>query len=167
MHPQARQGFRRMAGNCGIDLDAPMRVLDLGGQDVNGTVHDLMPNATIDVLDIHEGKGVTIVADARTYQPEQTYDAVISTELFEHLADWHLAIATAHKALRRDGVLILTAAAPPRGPHGADGQPFPPPGEHYENVDPQHLHRELAGRFRAYGIEYRPHPADVYAWARA
>jgi len=156
-----------MAHAAAVNLNANMLVLDLGGQNVNGTVHDLMPNATIDVLDINpNGRGVTIVADARNWQPTRHYELVITTELLEHLPEWPKALDTAHKALAADGVLIITAAAPPRGPHGANGEPQPPRGEHYENVPPNVLSAELATRFRAYGVEYRPKPADVYAWAR-
>ena len=166
MHPQARRGFHRAAEAAQIDLTTPMKVLDMGGQDVNGTVHDLMPNATIDVLDIKPGRGVTIVADARTWRGNTDYDLVISTELLEHLPAWHQALTTAHHALRPDGVLIITAASTGRGPHGANGEVLPPPGEHYENVAPAELATALHPLFTSYGIEYLPRPADVYAWAR-
>ena len=169
MHPEARRGFHRMLQAAHINTDQPARVLDLGGQDVNGTVHDLLPNATIDVLDIKHGRGVTIVADARTWRrPHATDpdDLVITTELREHLPNWPQAIHTAYHALRPDGVLIITAAATGRGPHGANGESRPPAGEHYENVDPAHLVTVIHPLFASYGVEHKPKPSDVYAWAR-
>lgn len=166
MHAQARQGFIRAAASARVDLRAARTVLDLGGRNVNGTVHDLLPNARIDVLDITPGSGVTIVADARTWRTQHRYDLVVSTELLEHLDGWPQALTTAASALGHTGCLLLTAAAPPRPPHGAHGAAKPGVGEHYENVDPVRLASELRSRFTTFGVEYNNDPADVYAWAR-
>ena len=63
MHVQAYDGFAWMLAQTGIDPQGGWRVLDVGGADVNGTVHGQLPNAAWTVLDAGEGPGVDIVAD--------------------------------------------------------------------------------------------------------
>lgn len=148
--------------------DEPLRILDVGGQDVNGTVYDYFPNATIDVLDLHDGPGVTIVADAATWDPPQGYDLVMSTEGFEHMPDWPAVLRMMARALDPVGLglLLLTAASTDRRPHGQHGALDPAVGEHYANVDPAVLADELtAVGFGMRGTRYLYPPGDVYAWA--
>lgn len=98
MHMAARESFTRMINQIDAlgGLEDVSRILDMGGANVNGTVHDLLPaGATIDVLDIEDGPGVTIVADARDYRADEPYDMVISTELLEHVDGWEKVVNTA------------------------------------------------------------------------
>lgn len=151
MHPAARHGFARMMAGCWHHLPAAARVLDLGGADVNGTIHDLirsqLTDVTIDVLDLADGPGVTIVADARNYRPApdaELYDLVISTECLEHVFGWPLVVKTARACLEPGGWFVGTAASIGRRPHGARGEHDVPEGEHYDNVDPSKLASNLA-----------------------
>lgn len=109
-------------------------VLDLGGRSINGTCRDMFPNASYVSLDIMEGEGVAIVADAADWQPDCRYDVVVSTEVFEHTERWREICSTAHRALKRGGRLIVTCAGPARGAHSAvDGGPLHA-DEFYANV---------------------------------
>lgn len=176
MHAQARDAFARMLRAVGDrgGLESVYRVLDLGGADVNGTVHRMLPSdAIIDVLDIDDGPGVTIIADARTYRsPSLRYDMVISTELLEHVDGWEAVIRTALLNIRPGGWFIGTAASVGRPEHGARGNRKPAPGEHYANVLAGDLRREL-GRpgpkresFGGISVGYLPVPGDVHWRAR-
>lgn len=160
MHPEAYEYVQRFA------TDEPLSVLDIGGRNVNGTVRDLFPNADYVALDIREGEGVDIVADAATWVPDRQFDLVVCTETFEHTPDWPRICVTAFVACKPGGRVVLTMAGPNRPPHSAiDGQGLQP-GEHYANVAPDVLraHLEIAG-WQDVEVEYRPSPADTRATA--
>lgn len=151
MHPSAMENFKRnwrAAESAGMNLSGMLRVLDLGGQDINGTVHGWLPGCHLDVLDIENGPGVTIVGDARKtdWWDGQPYDVVISTEMLEHLDEWWNSLTTAERVLRPGGWFIGTCASAGRQRHGATGAPEPAPGEFYENVSASELIDSL--RFR-------------------
>lgn len=161
MHNEA---FAFVAANATTD---EVEVLDIGGRNINGGVRELFPNATKYVaVDIREGDGVDVVADAATWVPDQEYDVVVSTETFEHTPVWPEICNTMHKALKTGGTLILTMAGPGRGEHSAiDGGPLQP-GEYYGNVDGEKLrdHLEATG-FKQVVIDCRVSPADTRAVA--
>lgn len=143
-------------------------VLDIGGRDINGSVRDLFPGADPYVsLDIVDGPGVDIVADAAQWTPDREYDVVVCCEVFEHTASWPRICATAYKALRPGGELILTMAGPGRPEHSAvDGGPTLYVGEHYANVDQTELRTVLEEcGFVAVTVDWRPYPADVRGYA--
>jgi hypothetical protein len=172
MHPEAHAGFGWALDQAAAALGAlvldGLRILDVGGQDINGTVYDYFPNATIDVLDLYDGPGVTIVADATTWEPDPVYDVVMCTEGFEHIADWPAVIRTMRKGLNPagPGVLLTTVASTNRQAHGQHGAPAPAEGEHYANVEPDALREELAhSGFGMVGVRYLYPPGDAYAWA--
>jgi Methyltransferase domain len=146
----------------------PVDVLDLGGRNVNGSPRPLFPNAaSYTVLDILDGPGVDVVADAATWQPGRAYDVVLACELFEHTAVWPRIVHTAYAACRPGGRFVVTTAAPGRAVHsGVDGGPALWPGEHYANIEPAALELALeeAG-FTEILVDVQPVPADVRAVA--
>lgn len=150
-----------------LDPHAPWRALDLGGADVNGTIHGQLPNATWDVVDIRPAAGVTIVADATTWQPDPAWDVAVTTETLEHVPDWAAILDTAAAALAPDGpqLLLVTCASTGRHPHGADGSVLPHAGEHYANIDPAALRAALGARFAVVDVVHQYPPGDAYAWA--
>lgn len=172
MHPEAYEGFRRMLERSGLaeGEDTPpydhLRVLDFGGQNVNGTVHDHLPGAQVTTLDI---QGADIVADATCWEPGpgQEWDVVIATEFFEHVAAWRRVVMTMRKCLRPGGVLLATCASTDRGPHGMWGEGVVPYCQHYANVPPEDLDEWLGRLFLDHEVEYAYPPGDAYMWARA
>lgn len=161
MHPEA---FAWVAAHATAE---PVEVLDIGGRNINGGVRDLFPGATRYIaVDIREGDGVDVVADAATWVPDQEYDVVVSTETFEHTEVWPQICNTAFKALKVAGKLILTMAGPGRSEHSAiDGGPLQA-GEYYGNVDGERLRDTLeAVGFRDVVIDTRVSPADTRAVA--
>lgn len=143
MHAEAYEWIRRHAVGCanlGDTKGGPTRVLDLGGRNVNGSAMDHFPDAWVTVLDIADGPGVHIVADASTWVPDDEWDVVVSAECFEHTDSWPAICGTAFKALRPLGEFIVTCAGPGRHPHSAvDGGRRLFPGEHYANVSTDEL----------------------------
>jgi hypothetical protein len=108
--------------------------LEIGGRDLNGNARSFWPNVEWTVLDVLDGSGVDIVADARTWEPDRGYHVVLCTEVLEHIEDWHLIINTAAKALRSGGHLVITCAGPGRAPHSGLEATEIMPGEYYCNV---------------------------------
>lgn len=185
MHPTAEAGFRRMLDGAHFDVgERALRVLDIGGADVNGTVHEIVRlrraiEPVIDVLDVAPGPGVTIVADATdpgtwsALTGSAPYDLVISTETLEHVRDWRSLIWGALFALRPGGWFVGTCATHGRRPHGARGEYDPPEGEHYANVGSTPLSAFLASTFTGeVCVEYSRQPNfptthDLYWRAQA
>lgn len=142
MHPQAHDFVAQHA------RPSPgLRVLDIGGQNMNGSVKGLFPAAEYVSLDIADGPGVDIVADASEWDPgwvspSEGFDVVVCCEVFEHTPAWAAILQTAFQALRPGGLLIATMAGPGRPKHsGRQATGGPAEGEHYENVDPEVLGR--------------------------
>jgi SAM-dependent methyltransferase len=138
VHPEVLEYVGRFA------TDEPVAVLDIGGRDVNGTNRELFPNADpYVVLDLRPGANVDIVADAVAWQPDRAYDLVVCTEVFEHTPEWPAIVATAHRALRVGGRLIVTCAGPGRPAHSAIEATALQAGEYYENVSKADLLEHL------------------------
>lgn len=171
MHDEARAGFAKMLEQSGLDPFIDWYVLDVGGANVNGTVHEQLPNAKWIVLDIEDAPNVNIIADAATWPAKAWdfgFDVVTATELFEHAQRWADIIATMADALRENGpqILIATCASTGRSPHGARGESGVPAGQHYGNVSPEDAERVLREHFKLVHVEYNPNPGDIYMWAQ-
>jgi SAM-dependent methyltransferase len=163
VHPEAHEGFGLMLEASGTTVGPGATVLDVGGQHVNGSVHDLLGGARVTTLDL---ENADIVADARLWRPDRLYDIVMATEVFEHVAEWRDVLDTMRAALAPDGVLLATCASTDRPVHGATGAPLPADGEHYANVNPTDLKVALEARFSESEVHYRYPPGDAYCWAR-
>jgi len=133
--------------------DEDLRVLDIGGRDLNGSPRRLFPNAApYDVLDLYPGPNVDIVADATSWRlpgprgaERPFYDLVVCTEVFEHLKGWPAVIRTAYEVLRPGGWLLFTCAGPGRPIHSGIEPVWGllPDEEHYANVSPEEIAEEL------------------------
>ena len=123
-----------------------VRVLDLGGRDVNGTPRALFRRAAAYIaVDMRAGRGVDVVADAATLDLGETFDVVLSTELLEHTDKGAQIVGTARRHLRSAGTFLATMAGPGRLPHGASGEIRLPQGEYYANVEPEALEAWIRG----------------------
>jgi SAM-dependent methyltransferase len=87
---------------------APLRTLELGSLDVNGSVRGLFSGEYIGI-DHSEGKGVDEVmnAGALTF-PDASFDVVVSTSMLEHDPAFWLTLPEVGRVLRKDGYFILT-----------------------------------------------------------
>lgn len=166
MHPEAYEGFRQALDEALPIYHEGMRVLDVGGQNVNGTVHELLPLAVITTLDL---ENADILADARTWKPDRLFDLVIATEVFEHVAEWREVLVTMRRALDPGGLgaLVATCASTARPAHGATGAPLPAEGEWYGNVHEADLRIFLRSLFITSKVTYQYPPGDAYMWALA
>jgi len=147
---------------------APKRVLEIGSLDVNSSVQGLslralLPDAAWLGIDSAAGPGVDEVASAADFRTRRTFEVVISTEAMEHAPRPEDIIECAARYLVPGGLLILTAAAPERAPHGCDGGDVQP-GEHYRGITPDELRAMLDG-WDDVDVTHDAAAGDVYAVA--
>jgi len=147
--------------------DEPLRVIEIGSRDLNGTVRPHFPAANWIGLDLNPGPCVDVVCDALDYVPANPVDLVICCEVFEHTPNWGAIIAHAATWIVSGGRMLITAAGPGREPHSAADGGALRPGEHYENLTEDRLAEELhfAG-FEEIETSGNQHWRDVYAVAR-
>lgn len=126
--------------------------LDIGGRNINGHGRGVWPHLRWDVMDIRSDDGVTIVADATRYlyALDESFDLIICTETFEHVAEWPAIVRNAFAWLRPGGGFVATCAGPGFPEHSAyDGMPRLLDGEDYRNVSAS----ELADVMRLVGFD--------------
>lgn len=150
-----------------LDKHGPWaRVVEFGSRNINGGVRELFSPETSDFIgvDVREGEGVDVVADAATVKFSPV-DCVICTEVLEHAENAEQIIANAYRILKSGGVFIMTCGGPGRHEHSAiDGLGLQP-GEFYRNVDAEMLSEwlERAG-FSEYGIDQAGLDMRCIAW---
>lgn len=95
-----------------------IRVLDVGGADVNGGYRSIFDDARIEyrTVDIAPGEGVDIVLEDPYRYPlaDASVDVVLSGQMLEHCEFFWLAFAEMMRVLKPDGLLFLIA--PSAGP---------------------------------------------------
>lgn len=159
MHAEAMAWLTEQAA----DLSPAETVIDLGGRDINGSPRHLFPGARYTVIDLHDGPGVDVVADCRDWTPPEKVDVVVCAEVLEHADDCQGVLDAAASWLKQGGVLLCTAAAPPRDPHSHfDGGPVRD-GEHYANVTPEDLAGWLEHGWYPPHLVHDIEHGDVYA----
>lgn len=170
MHQEAFEGIKNLIKKYNVTNQYD-RALDIGGQNVNGTVHTLLKVNRWDVLDIYPGPGVTIVADGTTWRkpPEDPgYELVISTETLEHVKNWQGILHTVSDSLIPGGVFLGSWASTGRVPHTSTGDEWTPESdEHYGNVSPEETEEFLTDNaiFSQWDLVFNPTAGDLYMWA--
>lgn len=95
------------------------KVLDIGSLDINGSNRDLFENCNYLGLDVGEGKNVDIVSVGHLFDgPDNYFDTIISTEVFEHDMFYEETIKNIMRMLKPGGLFLFTCAAPGRPEHG-------------------------------------------------
>jgi SAM-dependent methyltransferase len=138
-------------------------VLEVGSRNVNGSVRSVVQRhgpASYIGVDIEDGPGVDELCDAtalvRSFGAER-FDAVISTELLEHVRDWRTVINQLKDVLRPGGVVLITTRSKGFGLHG-----FP---YDYWRYEPEDMER-IFGDFEIESIERDRRSPGVFLKAR-
>ena len=95
------------------------KVLDIGSLDVNGSNRDLFENCNYLGIDVWEGKNVDYVSVGHLFDgPDNYFDTIISTEVFEHDMFYEETIKNIMRMLKPGGLFLFTCAATGRPEHG-------------------------------------------------
>lgn len=94
-------------------------VLDIGSLDVNGNNKYLFENCNYLGIDVGEGENVDFVSIGHLFDgPDNYFDTIISTEVFEHDMFYEATIKNIMRMLKPGGLFLFTCAAPGRPEHG-------------------------------------------------
>lgn len=120
-------------------LPRPSSVLELGSRDINGTPRTLLAGVPYVGIDLVNGPGVDIVADAAMYAPETLADVVLCCEVLEHAEEAPGIVFNAVACAKPGGHVLITCATDPRAPHSAVDGGGLRDGEWYRNIQPEDL----------------------------
>jgi glycosyltransferase involved in cell wall biosynthesis/SAM-dependent methyltransferase len=95
------------------------KVLDVGSLDNNGNNRFLFDNCEYIGIDVGEGSNVDFVSAGHEYDaPDEYFDVIICTEVFEHDIQYDKTVANIIRMLKTGGIFVFTCAAPDRPEHG-------------------------------------------------
>lgn len=90
------------------------RIIEVGSYDTNGSLRpviEMWQPAEYVGVDIKRGPGVDIICSADNLVDKfgkESFDMVISTELFEHVKDWRKAISNIKNICKTNGIILIT-----------------------------------------------------------
>jgi len=170
-HPEQIAYFERISEMFRSDFANAGNVLEVGSQNINGTVRDFFANNINYLgLDIGRGDGVDLVIPGELVElPDGWADIAISTECFEHARNWKDILLNMIRITKPEGLILLTFAGKGRATHGTlDSDVFSSPftTTYYLNLGPDDLAKEVAiGRyFQRHGFEVNSKACDTYFW---
>ncbi len=146
-------------------------LLEIGSQDINGSVRSLFSTKKYIGIDLADAPGVDYVCAGELLElPDAWADVVVSTECFEHASNWKAILANAIRICKPNGMVLLTFAGLYRPAHGTldskDPQSSPFTSEYYKNIDMNTFLNAvlLSQYFVRYGFESNSNPGDSYFW---
>lgn len=154
-------------------VDASRNILEIGSQDINGSIRDYFPGASSKNwlgLDVGAGKCVDFVIPGELIQLSDGWaDIAFSTECFEHAKRWKEVFLNMIRCTRGGGLIVLTFAGAGRAAHGTvdtDEGSSPYTNDYYKNLSLQDFVAELdiEKYFSKYSIEVNSCDCDTYFW---
>jgi hypothetical protein len=151
-------------------------VLDIGSLDINGNNRFLFNSCGYVGLDIGEGPNVDVISVGHLYNaPDESYDTIISTEVFEHDMFYEDTIRNVIRMLKPGGAFIFTCASTGRPEHGtrkSDGSYAAPLllqiseewSDYYKNLT-EHDIKSISGFIESFpdGVfQYNSEVGDLY-----
>ena len=95
------------------------KVLDIGSLDINGSNKTLFEDCDFVGLDVGEGKNVDVISVGHLYDgPDNHFDTIISTEVFEHDMFYKETVTNIMRMLKPGGLFVFTCASIGRPEHG-------------------------------------------------
>lgn len=96
-----------------------MKVLDVGGGDINGNNRSYFTDCEYQANDVVKGPNVTIVSKTSALEfPDETFDVIISSECFEHDMEYVESMKNIVRMLKHGGLFVFTCASTGRAEHG-------------------------------------------------
>ena len=119
MHPEIDQFIVSVKQKC-PDYFENKKVLEVGSQNINGSVKRHFNKCDYLGLDLGEAPGVDFVCDIIDYNAPNMYDVVISCEMLEHCKTWEQALKQMYQNTKKGGLFLLTCAGNKRQEHGTN-----------------------------------------------
>jgi autotransporter strand-loop-strand O-heptosyltransferase len=95
------------------------KVLDIGSLDINGNNRFLFTDCDYLGLDVGGGSNVDVISVGHLYDaPDEYFDTIISTEVFEHDMFYEETVKNIIRMLKPGGAFIFTCAGEGRPEHG-------------------------------------------------
>jgi len=142
---------------------AGLRVLEIGAYNHNGnlrsTVEALGPREYVGI-DLTQGPGVDIVCRAEDILAkfgENRFDAVLSTEMLEHIRDWRTVVSNIKNVCKPGGVILLTTRS-----HGFPYHGWPQDFWRYEPKDIEQIFAD----FEIQALERDPEMPGIFLKAK-
>ena len=142
-------------------------VVDIGSNDINGSVKNLLSGNEYIGVDLEKGPNVDYILNGEDLgQIGRKFDVAISCECFEHAENWKKIFNSMYKVLNNDGVLIFTCASRGRIEHGTNrtNPENPMIGNYYKNLNENDFKKNfnLDGMFSKYFFFYNIYSFDLY-----
>ena len=89
-----------------------VKVLDVGSLDINGSNRSLFERCDYLGIDVGKGNNVDLVSVGHEFEgPDEYYDTIISTEVFEHDMHYEKTIKNIMRMLKPGGLFVFTCAS--------------------------------------------------------
>ena len=170
-HPEQQKFFEQLAILFPDHFIDNVNVLEIGSQDINGTVRDyFQPETNYLGLDLGIAKGVDWTIPGELIElPDQWARVCISTECFEHAATWPQILLNMIRITQENGLLILSIAGHGRAGHGtldSDLESSPWTTSYYKNLGPDDITEKirLGHYFKRHGFQVNSEAGDTYFW---
>jgi len=143
-------------------------VLEVGSQDINGSVRKHFKDCDYLGIDLGEAPGVDMVISINDFPMPDKYDVVISSEMLEHCEQWDKALSMMYKNTKPGGIFILTCAGPKRQEHGTNNhtpQDSKFTLDHYRNISIEDFYSVLPiSYFEMSSLSLERGDTDLYFW---
>ena len=118
MHPSAMEGAREFFLKYSGEFSEPT-IVEIGSQDVNGSLREVAPPSKYVGLDFQSANGVDIVLEDAYHFPleDEFADIVITSSCFEHSEMFWLTFLEGVRILKPNGLFYINA--PSRGQYHA------------------------------------------------
>ena len=170
-HRQQKEFFKELATRFSDRFNSISRVLEVGSQNINGSVRQYFPNAT-EYLGIDLGLAPDVdwaIPGELVELPNGWAEVVISTECFEHCESWEKVFINMIRIAAPRSLIIITCASPGRPTHGTidsemDSSPFTP--SYYKNLGTDEICQKIAlgHYFTSHSFEINSLSSDLYFW---
>lgn len=165
MHPEIDQFIQKVKDKH-PQYFQDVKVLEVGSQNINGSVRSHFTNCEYLGIDLGEAPGVDLVTSIIGFHKPGEYDMVISSEMLEHCREWKEALAQMYINTKPGGMFLLTCASDNRQEHGTHNHTSQDSKftlDHYRNISVEDFRGVLpSALFKEYDLGLYRGGCDLY-----
>mgnify|MGYP002630365944 CR=1 FL=1 len=170
-HKEQLDFFQGLGIRFSEHFDKASKILEVGSQNINGSVRQFFPNATEYLgIDLGMAPDVDWVIPGELVElPSGWAEVVISTECFEHCKAWEKVFINMMRIVAPSGLVIITCASPGRPTHGttdSNEHDSPFTTSYYRNIGVDDIAEKIriGVYFTSHGFEVNSSSHDLYFW---